>query len=60
MTMEGLWEESLYHLRVERRSKATLSFYGATRTKLERDLDSLGGVPEASRVSVSHLRGFVL
>ncbi len=60
MTMDQLWEEFLYHLRVERRSKATLSFYGVTRSKLERYLDSLGSVSEASGVSVSHLRGFVL
>ncbi|AWN24305.1 hypothetical protein DKM44_14595 [Deinococcus irradiatisoli] len=58
--MEQLWDEFLYYLRVERRSKATLSFYSVTRTKLERYLDSLGGVHEASGVSVSHLRGFVL
>ena len=60
MTMDQLWEEFLYHLRVERRSKATLSFYGVTRTKLERYLGSLGDVPTASAVRISHLRGFVL
>lgn len=53
LTMDQLWAEFLYHLRVERRSKATLSFYGVTRTKLGRYLESLDGLTEGPAMSAS-------
>lgn len=60
MTTEDLWQQFFYHLRVKRRSPATLKYYDVTRRTFARyqaqqDLPSV-----VSEVTVTHLRGFLL
>lgn len=59
-TMDQLWEQFFYHLRVQRRSSATLSFYSVTRHKLATYLDLHNLPQEVPGLSVTHLRSFVM
>ena len=60
MTMDQLWEQFFFQLRVQRRSSATLSFYGVSQHKLAGYL-TLQGLPhEVPGLTVSHLRAFVM
>jgi len=60
MTIEQLWEQFFFHLRVERRSAATLSFYEVSRQKLAVYLCGQGWPQEVPGLTVGHLRAFVL
>ncbi len=60
MTMDQLWEQFFYHLRVQRRSAATLSFYSVTRQKLAKYLEREGLPQEVPGLSITHLRSFVM
>ncbi|WP_309571114.1 site-specific integrase, partial [Deinococcus sp.] len=60
MTWEQLWEQFYYHLRIKRRAKTTLHFYGTTQRALGRFAAAEGGLPDTpDRVAVRHLRAFV-
>ncbi len=60
MTTEDLWQQFFYHLRVKRRSKATLRYYDVTRRTLARYFEQQQIAPTVETVTVSHLRGFLL
>lgn len=60
MTMDDLWTQFLLHLKVERRSPATLGFYGVTRRTLERFAAEARLPDAADAVTTAHLRAFVL
>ncbi|WP_019009560.1 tyrosine-type recombinase/integrase [Deinococcus aquatilis] len=61
MTWEQLWEQFYYHLRIRRRAKTTLHFYGTTQRVLGRyraDAQDFPALP--ADVTVRHLRAFVV
>ncbi|WP_034352880.1 tyrosine-type recombinase/integrase [Deinococcus phoenicis] len=61
MTTAELWEQFFYHLRVKRRARTTLNFYGVTRRALDRYAAQTPGFPTfPTLISVTHLRAFVL
>ncbi|WP_291424006.1 tyrosine-type recombinase/integrase [Deinococcus sp.] len=59
-TLDELWEQFFYHLRVQRRTTGTLSFYSVTRNKLAFYLTQQGLPQTIPGLGVSHLRGFVV
>lgn len=60
MTWNELWEHFYYHLRIKRRSKTTLHFYGTTQRALTRFTAAGGTLPDRpDAVTVLHLRGFL-
>ncbi|ASN81373.1 tyrosine-type recombinase/integrase [Deinococcus ficus] len=60
MTIEELWQQFLYHLRVKRRSKATVRYYDVTRRTLLRFLAEHDLPSEAEQVTILHLRHFLI
>lgn len=61
MTWEQLWEQFFYHLRIKRRAKTTLHFYGTTQRVMGRYAAQAEGFPASpTLVTVGHLRGFVV
>ena len=59
MTIEDLWQQFFFHLRVKRRSKNTLVYYGCTERVFGRFLAVQGLPADAERVTVTHLRAFL-
>ncbi|WP_309572861.1 tyrosine-type recombinase/integrase [Deinococcus sp.] len=60
MTWEQLWEQFYYHLRIKRRAKTTLHFYGTTQRALGRFAAAEGSLPDTPEaVRVLHLRAFM-
>lgn len=60
MTWNELWEHFYYHLRIKRRARTTLHFYGTTQRALIRFAAEGGSLPDSpSGVTVLHLRGFL-
>ena len=59
MTIEDLWQQFFFHLRVKRRSKNTLVYYGCTERVFGRFLAAEGLSADAERVTVTHLRAFL-
>ena len=59
MTTDQLWEQFFFHLKVKRRSKTTLTYYGCTRRVLERFLEAQNLPTEAEQLTVTHLRNFL-
>ncbi|UWX64504.1 tyrosine-type recombinase/integrase [Deinococcus rubellus] len=58
MTTDELWQQFFYHLKVKRRSKATMKYYECTQRVFGRYLAEHR--LEHSTLSVLHLRGFLL
>jgi site-specific recombinase XerD len=61
-TTDQLWDHFVYHLKIKRRSPATLRYYAGTQRVFRRFLahESLPEDIELSRLSVTHLRGFLV
>lgn len=60
MGLEQIWQNFLYHLRVKRRSPATIRYYQVTQRTLEQFLREQGLQSEVEALTVSHLRAFLL
>lgn len=60
MSIDNLWQQFTYHLRVKRRSWHTIANYDVTRRTLLRFLQAENITPEVETLTVSHLRGFLL
>lgn len=60
MSIDVLWQQFAYHLRIKRRSRNTLSNYDVTRRTLYRFLEAEGVPDELSMLTVGHLRGFLV
>ncbi|GHF63984.1 integrase/recombinase XerD [Deinococcus metalli] len=61
MTWDQLWEQFYYHLRIKRRAKTTLHFYGTTQRALQRFAAATGSLPTSpDLIRVSHLRDFIV
>jgi len=60
MSIEQLWQHFLYHLRVKRRSLATVRYYGVTQRSLDQFLKEHGIEANTDTLTVSHLRAFLI
>lgn len=60
MSIETLWQQFTYHLKVKRRSPNTLANYDVTRRTLNRFLEAEGLSSDLETLTISHLRGFLL
>jgi len=60
MTTAQLWEHFFYHLRIKRRAKTTLLYYGVTQRALERYASQDPSCPDdPALLTVAHLRRFI-
>ncbi|MGY2892853.1 tyrosine-type recombinase/integrase [Deinococcus sp. UYEF24] len=59
MTIESLWQQFYFHLKVKRRSKTTLVYYGCTERVFGRFLAAQELPQDAEHVTVTHLRAFL-
>ena len=60
MTTAQLWEQFFYHLRIKRRAKTTLLYYGVTQRALERYAAKDPTFPaDPALLTVTHLRAFI-
>ena len=59
-SMAQLWEQFYAHLRIKRRSKATLIYYACTQRALTRFLTAQGLPEDVELVKVGHLRAFLI
>lgn len=60
MSTDTLWQHFLYHLKVKRRSKATVRYYEVTRKTLARFMEKHGIEANAETLTVGHLRSFLV
>ena len=60
MTTAQLWEHFFYHLRIKRRARTTLLYYGVTQRALERYAAQDPSCPDdPALLTVAHLRRFI-
>lgn len=59
MTLDDLWDQFLYHLKVRRRSPATMQYYRHTQSHFRKFIGEIG-VEIVPGISTTHLRAFLL
>ncbi|WP_288432739.1 tyrosine-type recombinase/integrase [uncultured Deinococcus sp.] len=59
MTLDDLWEQFLYHLKVRRRSPATMQYYRHTQSHFRKFIGEIG-VEVLPDITTTHLRAFLL